>query len=80
MSREMFRNLAREPYDPNMSAAITTPPVNLTASTDVPVTMGVLHTTFRDNQIHLPIKLENTEIIYSFVFSVDILQNVAAIN
>lgn len=43
----MFLNRAREPYEPNMSAAMMTPPVNLTPRTDVPVTMGLL----RDRQL-----------------------------
>lgn len=42
MSREMFLKRAREPYEPNMSAAMMTPPVNFTPSTDVPVTIGLL--------------------------------------
>lgn len=40
--REMFLNRAREPYEPNMSAAMMTPPLNFTPSTDVPVTIGLL--------------------------------------
>lgn len=43
----MFLNRAREPYEPNMSAAMMTPPVNFTPSTDVPVTMGLLWTDSR---------------------------------
>lgn len=46
MRREMFLKRAREPYEPNMSAAMMTPPVNLTPSTDVPVTMGFLQETW----------------------------------
>lgn len=42
MRREMFLKRAREPYEPNMSAAMMTPPANFTPSTDVPVTMGFL--------------------------------------
>lgn len=42
MRREMFLKRAREPYEPNMSAAMMTPPVNFTPSTDVPVTIGFL--------------------------------------
>lgn len=42
MRREMFLKRAREPYEPSMSAAMMTPPLNLTPSTDVPVTMGFL--------------------------------------
>ncbi len=38
----MFLKRAREPYEPNMSAAMMTPPVNFTPSTDVPVTIGLL--------------------------------------
>lgn len=38
----MFLNRAREPYEPNISAAMITPPVNFTPSTDVPVTIGLL--------------------------------------
>ena len=33
-------NRASEPYDARLSAAITTPPLYLTPSTDVPVTAG----------------------------------------
>lgn len=48
----MFLKRAREPYEPNMSAAMMTPPVNLTPSTDVPVTMGFLQETRNKGQHH----------------------------
>lgn len=52
MRREMFLNRAREPYEPNMSAAMMTPPVNFTPSTDVPVTMGLLQGGEREVEVY----------------------------
>lgn len=40
--RGQLRNLAKLPYEANLSAASTIPPLNRTPSTDVPVVTGVL--------------------------------------
>lgn len=39
---ERSLNLAIDPYEPNLSAAITTPSLNLIPKTEVPVTDGYL--------------------------------------
>jgi len=38
----MFLNLAIEPYDPSLSAAMTTPSLKAKPKTEVPVTEGYL--------------------------------------
>jgi len=42
ITREQSRNLARDPYEVRISAAIATPPSNATPSTDPPVVIGPL--------------------------------------